>query len=522
MKQHWKVVIAMVLAAGLGLAMPFFVPGGPHAGLALAAVPGEAHLQVTAVETGGPAAQAKIAKGATLDRLVRNAGSRDPDRPEESIDLESPAAYDEALAKSSNGDIIRLFSTTGQEHIITLTLDPKSRLSLWIEPFQIVADIFMALLKMLVVPIVLTSIIAGVAGVGAFGDLRRLGWKTFAWYMSTSLLAIVVGQVLVSVVAPGGDAQLGLRQIESEEFVTDDGIFDVLKRMVPSNVVQSFSNNGAMLQIIFFALLFGYFLTQTAEPHRTRAKELFESLFQVMLRMAEGIMTLLPYGVFCLVFRVTAKTGLSVFKPLLLFMVVVTAALLVHALVTLPILLKIFGGLSPRRWMNAMSPVLVTAFSTSSSSVTLPVTMKTVKERGRVSNRVTSFTLPLGSTINMDGTALYECIGVVFLAQYYASTGAFDFTIGKQVLVVVMALLASVGAAGIPSAGLVMMLSILAALGLPLEGAALLLAIDRPLDMMRTVVNVWSDTCGAAVIARSEGETALLEAGVDTPPASSA
>ena len=166
------------------------------------------------------------------------------------------------------------------------------------------------------------------------------------------------------------------------------------------------------------------------------------------------------------------------------------------------------------RWVRAISPALMTAFSTSSSSMTLPVTMRSVEERGKVSNKVTSFTLPLGATINMDGTALYECIGVIFLAQYYGSVDPeFALTMGQQVLIVVMALMASIGAAGIPSAGLVMMLTILSALGLPLEGAALLLAVDRPLDMMRTVVNVWSDSCGAAIIARTEGETAVLDAG---------
>jgi Na+/H+-dicarboxylate symporter len=160
-----------------------------------------------------------------------------------------------------------------------------------------------------------------------------------------------------------------------------------------------------------------------------------------------------------------------------------------------------------------MSPALMTAFSTSSSSMTLPVTLRTVEQRGRVSNKVSSFTLPLGATINMDGTALYECIGVIFLAQYYASAGGYVLTPTAQATVVILALLASVGAAGIPSAGLVMMLTILSTLGLPIEGAALLLAVDRPLDMLRTVVNVWSDSCGAAIIARSEGEMGPLEAG---------
>jgi proton glutamate symport protein len=269
-----------------------------------------------------------------------------------------------------------------------------------------------------------------------------------------------------------------------------------------------------MLKIIFFALLLGVFITKAGAPHSERIREFFESFFAVMMKMAEGVLALLPYGVFALLVKVVARTGFAVFEPLLLYMGTVAAALLIHACVTLPALLKFVGGISPRRWMKAMSPALMTAFSTSSSSMTLPVTLRSVEERGKVSNKVTSFTLPLGATINMDGTALYECIGVIFLAQYYGSLpGGEMLTFTQQGFIVVMALMASIGAAGIPSAGLVMMLTILSALGLPLEGAALLLAVDRPLDMMRTVVNVWSDSCGAAIIARSEGETAVLDAG---------
>ena len=296
--------------------------------------------------------------------------------------------------------------------------------------------------------------------------------------------------------------------------MADQSFVDVIRRMVPTNVVEAMGDNGAMLSLIFFALLFGYFITRAEEPHRSGVKGLVDAIFAVMLRMAQGVLSLLPYGVFCLLIRVVAETGFGVFKPLFIYMLTVLAALAVHACLTLPAVLKFAGRLSPRGWFKAMSPALMTAFSTSSSSMTLPVTLETVEKRGRVSNKVTSFTLPLGATINMDGTALYECIGVIFLAQYYASTGDFELTLAKQAMVVIMALLASIGAAGIPSAGLVMMLTILAALGLPLEGAALLLAVDRPLDMLRTVVNVWSDSCGAAVIARSEGEEGPLAAGL--------
>ncbi len=291
---------------------------------------------------------------------------------------------------------------------------------------------------------------------------------------------------------------------------TEESFIEVLKRAVPENIFGALQDNAAMLSIIFFALLLGYFITQTAEPHGKRIKDVFEGFFEVMMKMATGILSLLPYGVFALIAKVVATTGVAPFKSLLLYMATVALALVIHFCITLPLLLKLVGRISPIAWFKAMSPAILTAFSTSSSSMTLPVTMKTVEHRGRVSNKVTSFTLPLGATINMDGTALYECIGVIFLAQYYASTSGFELTLGSQAIVVVLALLASVGAAGIPSAGLVMMLTILSALKLPVEGAALLLAVDRPLDMMRTMVNVWSDTCGAAVVARTEGEEGPL------------
>jgi Na+/H+-dicarboxylate symporter len=375
------------------------------------------------------------------------------------------------------------------------------------------ATIFLSLLKMLIVPLVLSSIVCGVAGVGTMKDLRRLGGKTFLYYISTSLLAICVGQVLVNLIRPGEGAELGLSPAMAAG-TREENFIEIFVRMVPSNIFEALTDNGAMLKIIFFALLLGVFITKAGAPHSERMREFFESFFAVMMKMAEGVLALLPYGVFALLVKVVARTGFAVFEPLLLYMGTVAAALLIHACVTLPALLKFVGGISPRRWMKAMSPALMTAFSTSSSSMTLPVTLRSVEERGKVSNKVTSFTLPLGATINMDGTALYECIGVIFLAQYYGSLpGGEMLTFTQQGFIVVMALMASIGAAGIPSAGLVMMLTILSALGLPLEGAALLLAVDRPLDMMRTVVNVWSDSCGAAIIARSEGETAVLDAG---------
>jgi len=507
MSFHWKVLLWMVAGVGVGLGMQAGFDAPAWSGAQF--VDAGDGLEVRSLA--GPSKKSRLVIGDVVSSIVLKRGTAN----ERTVQLTDLAAMDTVLADSQNGDVVWFGLAgdgTGAQPIpVSLGMAPDSPRAVWIYPFAYAADIFMALLKMLIVPLVLTSIASGVASVGSLKDLRRLGGKTFGYYMGTSLLAIIVGQSLVNLVRPGVGAELGLSPPSAEGTLVDGGIGDILRRTVPSNIFTSLTDNGAMLQIIFFALLFGFFITRTPEPHGSRARQLIESLFEVMMKMAEGVLKLLPYGVFALLVKVVASTGFGVFKPLLLYMVTVTAALLLHACVTLPLVLRFVARISPLAWFRAMSPALMTAFSTSSSSMTLPVTLRTVEHRGRVSNKVTSFTLPLGATINMDGTALYECIGVIFLAQYYAGVSDFVLTFSQQGMIVLLALLASVGAAGIPSAGLVMMLTILSALGLPLEGAALLLAVDRPLDMLRTVVNVWSDSCGAATIARTEGETGPLE-----------
>ncbi|MFT4711028.1 MAG: proton glutamate symport protein [Bacteroidia bacterium] len=501
MSFHWKVLIWMAAGVLVGFGLQFGLDGPAYSGAKWAEDPGGIRL----VAASGPAAKSSkggLDTGSVATSVTLHRGSEE----EQTLPLSSPEDFDTAMASCANGDVIWL--DIGQEKpvAVNLKLDPDSSRAAALAPFKFVADIFLALLKMLIVPLILTSIITGVAGVGAMKDLRRLGGKTFGYYIGTSLLAVLVGQILVTIIQPGTGAALGLSAISGEDLAPDASFIDVLKRMVPTNIFESLSSNGSMLSVIFFALIFGAFITRAAEPHKTRITEFFESAYAVMIAMAEGILKLLPYGVFALLVGVVAGTGFGVFKPLLLYMFTVTIALVIHACIVLPLILKFVGGVSPLRWFKAMSPALMTAFSTSSSSMTLPVTLETVEKRGGASGKITSFTLPLGATINMDGTALYECIGVVFLAQYYQSMGQFDLTYADQGLVVMMALLASIGAAGIPSAGLVMMLTILTTLGLPVEGAALILAVDRPLDMLRTTVNVWSDSCGAAVIAASEGE----------------
>jgi Na+/H+-dicarboxylate symporter len=445
--------------------------------------------------------------GSVVEALTRFRD--DPDR-ERTDEIRDADGFNQALSRAAVGEAVWLQVADRAEPIpVIVALDPDCERALWLRPFSFVAAIFIALLKMLIVPLILTSIITGVSGVGTGKDLRRLGLKTFLYYFVTSLLAVFVGLVLVNIIRPGEGALLGLRPTDSFEDVTRQSFWDVIKRMVPENLFEALSDNGQMLQVIFFALLFGYFILRTAEPHRTRMSEFFQSAFAVIMQLAGFVLRLIPYGVFALIVKVVGKTGFGLFESLGLYMAMVTAGLLFHAVITLPLLLRFAGKVSPIAWAKAMGPALLTAFSTSSSSMTLPVSLESVEHRGKISNRTTSFVLPLGATINMDGTALYECAGVIFLAQYYAGISDFTLTFGDQVLVVIMALLASVGAAGIPSAGLVMMLTILSTLHLPVEGAALLLAVDRPLDMLRTAVNVWSDSCGAAIVARSEGETPL-------------
>lgn len=520
---HWKVLIGMALGAVVGLVMQATLAAPAWVGASFESAD-NGGVRVASITAGSPAAKTGLKVGSTWRLAILRRGAEERSA-EDDVLLETPEDVQRALELASNGEVIwfmpaREGASQSAEwskdeegaRPMAATIEPGSPRDTWIYPFALVADVFMALLKMLIVPLVLASIVSGVAGVGNMKDLRRLGKKTFFYYMLTSVLAIMVGQILVNIFVPGEGARLGL--VMPDVVPEGNGMrefIEVIKRMVPPNIFSSLQDNGAMLSIIFFALVFGWAITRTADPHGKRLREIFASFLEVMMTMAKGVLTLLPYGVFALMVKVVATTGLAPFKALLLYMMVVTLALLVHALVTLPLLLRFIGKVSPIKWAKAMAPALFTAFSTSSSSMTLPVTMETVEHRGRVSNKVTSFTLPLGATVNMDGTALYECIGVIFLAQYYASVGGNPLGLGQQAFVVILALLASVGAAGIPSAGLVMMLTILAALRLPAEGAALLLAVDRPLDMLRTVVNVWSDTCAAAVVSRSEGEEGPLD-----------
>jgi len=388
--------------------------------------------------------------------------------------------------------------------------------------FDFVGKLFLNALKMLIVPLIVSSIIVGIAGIGGTHNLGRLGGKTIVYYMSTSLLAILVGLVVVNAIAPGiVDGQPAKDLIgftadvgSFEEKVAGKGTGDVVEvflRMIPTNVVAA-AASGQMLGLIFFSLLYGLFMTRITEDYAEVQFNFWQGVFEVTLKITDLIMRFAPLGVFALVAKVVADTGFDAFAPLAAFFFSVVAALAIHFLVTLPLLLYFVGGVSPIRHFRAMSPALLTAFSTASSSATLPITMECVEKNAGVSNRTSSFVLPLGATVNMDGTALYECVAAMFIAQAYG----LDLTFGTQFTIVLIALLTSIGVAGIPAASLVAIAIILAAIGLPVEGIGLILAVDRVLDMMRTSTNVWSDSAGAVIIAKLQGEEGIL--GDKQPP----
>jgi len=378
--------------------------------------------------------------------------------------------------------------------------------------YDFVGTLFLNGLKMLIVPLISSSIIVGVAGIGSSANLGRLGSKTLGFYLLTTLAAILVGLVLVNIVRPGElDGQpvqellaLDTNGSDIEAAIGNRGVGDVVDiflRMVPPNIIAA-AAEGQMLGIIFFCLLFGFFMTKLDHDYADPMMRFWSGMFHVMMRMTEWIMLFAPIGVFGLVARVVAKTGFDAAAPLLMFSGVVLGALAVHTFVTLPVLLRVVGRVAPAGVLRVMSPAILTAFSTASSSATLPITMECVEENAGVSNRISSFVLPLGATVNMNGTALYECTAVLFLAQAYGM----ELSLGTQFIVVLTALITSVGVAGIPSASLVAIAIILAAVGLPVEAIAVLFVFDRVLDMARTSVNVFGDSCCAIIVARLEGE----------------
>ncbi|MBU1097301.1 MAG: dicarboxylate/amino acid:cation symporter [Bacteroidetes bacterium] len=378
----------------------------------------------------------------------------------------------------------------------------------YVEYVKWMGDLFLRGLKMVIVPLILTSIISGVTNIGTGENLGRLGLKTMMYYVFTSIFAILIGLLFVNILQPGVGADLGFTKEVEGLKIARESFGDTLLNIIPSNVFESFTQ-GNMLSVIFFAILFGYFITRVNEDARINLTNFFSSAFEVMMKITMFVIKFTPFGILGIVANTVAEQAdaLNVAQRLGLYMIAVLLGLFFHSFITLPLILKFVGGVNPKKHFRALTTPLVTAFTTSSSNATLPLTMDAVENECGVSNKITSFTLPLGATINMDGTALYECVAAMFIAQAYG----IELGFGQQLIVVATALLASIGAAGIPMAGLVMITIILSAVGLPLEGVGLILAVDRILDMCRTTVNVWSDSCGAVVIAKTEGESLKIE-----------
>jgi Na+/H+-dicarboxylate symporter len=384
--------------------------------------------------------------------------------------------------------------------------------------YEFIGTLFLNALKMIIVPLIASSIIVGMAGMGTGNDFSRLGGKTLFYYAFTSLLAILTGLLIVNMIQPGiVDGQpakdiIGLSEntgdmLEKVEGRGTGDVVDIFIRMIPTNVLEAASSNSSMLALIFFSLLFGFYMARIQEPGQSTLRNFWQGVFDVMMKITDLVIRFSPIGVFGLVAKVIASTGFSAFEPLLSFFFTVLIALLVHLLITMPLLLRFVGGIkNPFLHYKAMLPALLMSFSTSSSSATLPVTMECVEENAGVSNKTSSFVLPLGATVNMDGTALYECVAAMFIAQAYG----LDLSFATQFTIVLIALMTSIGVAGIPSASLVAITIILGAIGLPLEAIGLILVVDRVLDMCRTSVNIFSDSCGAVIIARSEGEKNVL------------
>lgn len=517
---HWQILGAMIIGSVIGIAVN---PGDQE-------LPDSVQVTVSRTEDSASVEEAAVVDGERM--VVFRADFNGSDSRLENAFPALAAALDEAGASELTLDVgsprVRVISTMAGYSIVWQRthndIPAVSRLkaarpsgfpeywSRWIDSHpptvgthittlaKSIGDLFLRLLKMVTVPLILTSLVTGVTGLGSQGRFGRMFSRTLAYYLATSFLAIFVGLVMVNLISPGTGATLpgGGEVVKTADQSLTEVIYDQLLRLIPTNPFAAIAN-GEFLSLISFAIIVGMFINVVGGTHSRRLSELFESGFAVMLRMTAWVISLAPIGVCAFMIYATATQGLDVFATLAKYMLTVFLALVLHAVVILPLIVLLVARRSPLAFLRNMSPALLTAFSTASSNATLPLTISCVEERAGISNRTSSFVLPLGATINMDGTALYEVVAVLFIAQ--AMPGV-ELTIVQQVTVAFTALIASVGAAGIPHAGLVMMAIVLQAVGLPIEAQGIIIAVDRVLDMCRTSVNVWSDSCGCAVIDR--------------------
>jgi len=383
-------------------------------------------------------------------------------------------------------------------------------------------DLFLRMLKMVSIPLIITSLITGVTSLGRAERLGKMFGRTVVYYLATSMLAIFTGLLMVNTIRPGDgngppaaaaaadqgnvagaavDGNHAPRQRVRQGKGIATVLFEQVQTMIPPNPIHA-AANGDFLSVIAFSIFFAVSAILVGGHVAEIIGQLFEAAFEVMMKMTMIVISLAPLGVLLLMLSATASQGVGIFGALGWYMLTVACALAFHAIIVLPLIVRFVARRNPWEFAKAMSPALLTAFSTASSNGTLPLTLTSVEQRAGISNRVGSFVLPLGATVNMDGTALYEVIAVLFIAQYRG----IELDLVQQIIVAFTALLASIGAAGIPHAGLVMMLIVLQAVGLPTGDQGIIIAVDRVLDMCRTSVNVWSDSCGCAVVSRFESD----------------
>ncbi len=384
----------------------------------------------------------------------------------------------------------------------------------WIKPWGV---IFVNLLKLIAVPLVFASLIKGVASLSDISKLSRIGGKTIAFYLSSTVIAVTIGLFLVNSVQPGKsfseEKRMELKatyasnadaKIAAASSVKEEGPLQFVVDMVPSNFIAASGNNSNMLQVIFFALLFGIAMVMLPKEKTTYVKGFFDGVNDIILQIVDMIMLMAPYGVFALLGGLVVDFGASadLFVALGMYSLAVVSGLLLMIFLIYPLVLRFFTKVKYLDFFKAISPAQMLAFSTSSSAATLPVTMERCEEHLGVSEEVSSFVLPLGATINMDGTSLYQAVAAVFIAQAFG----YDLDLAAQLTIVLTATLASIGAAAVPGAGMVMLVIVLSAIGIDPEGIALIFAVDRILDMLRTVVNVTGDATVATVVASTEGQ----------------
>ncbi|MBK8382837.1 MAG: dicarboxylate/amino acid:cation symporter [Ignavibacteria bacterium] len=414
------------------------------------------------------------------------------------------------IKKAAEDVVIKIKYPSGQEQIIEKVKEVSKvkTIGVLLKP---IGDIFIRLLTMIAVPLVLASLIAGAASLSDLKHIAKIGGKTIGFYALTAVIAISIGLFFANVIQPGKFMPEESKQRLMETFQEDAqsridqnvsmNIVDFLVNIVPKNPFKAIAD-GDFLQIVFFAILTGIFLSQIKTEKSKTVIDFFEGLGNAMIMLVEKIMYIAPYAVFTLISATVAEFGFSILQTLLLYSVTVIAGLAVLTFVEYPILLKIFTKVPVYKFFKLQRQVIAVAFSTSSSAATLPVTMDICEKKLGVPNRIASFVLPLGTTVNMDGTALYQAVATMFIAQVYG----FDLNLTQQLTIVLTAALAAVGTAPVPGVGLIMLIIVLKSVGVPEEGIALIIGVDRILDMCRTVPNVIADSLACVVIASSEGE----------------